>query len=82
MLIPQTLPSASPRGLVCPACSQALERRQRYFSDRVLARLLALFTDPTHPPRRYACTSGACGWQGLLRGRLPRRPGYLPNQWL
>ena len=76
--IPQTRSTARSRSLVCPACRQALQRRHRHFSDRVLA----LFFDPAHPLRRYACTDGNCGWEGLLRGHLPRRPGYLPAQWL
>jgi hypothetical protein len=70
--------STSPRGLVCPACRQALQRRHRHFGDR----LLALFGDAAHPLRRYGCLDANCGWEGLLRGHLPRRPGYLPEQWL
>ena len=44
--------------------------------------MLALFTPPAMPLRRYACGEDGCGWQGLLRGNLPHRPGYLPQHWL
>lgn len=83
MLIPQDFPSSasavSAGGLVCPVCRQAaLERRHRSTTDRVLS----LFVPAAMPLRRYACAAVGCGWQGLLRGHLPRPPGYLPEQWL
>jgi len=71
-----SLPDTS--ALVCPSCRQALQRRPRHFMDRVLA----LLTYRATPLRRYACTDKACGWQGLLRGHLPGRAGYVPKDWL
>ena len=64
--------------LVCPSCRNTLLRRPRYFTDR----LLALLTYRATPLRRYVCSGKACGWQGLLRGHLPGRSGYLPKDWL
>ena len=83
MHIPLDMPSsasaARTAALVCPACHRAaLQRRHRSTRDRVLSLLMA----PVMGLRRYACAADGCGWQGLLRGHLPRRPGYLPQQWL
>lgn len=71
-------PTPRPPTLVCPLCRQGLQRRPRRFTDR----LRALWQPSGLPLLRYACRSGNCGWQGLLRGELPRSAGYLPQQWL
>lgn len=63
----------------CPACHQdALQRRHRSTRDR----LVALLAPSATPLLRYACMAPGCGWQGLLRGEPPSRPGYLPQQRL
>ena len=78
MQIAQAPSTSKLRGLVCPACSQLLERRRRHFTDRVLA----LFSDPSQPLRRYACSDRHCGWEGLLYGHAEQQPGYLPKHRL
>jgi len=54
--------------LACPDCGGDLERVARSFVDRLLGLLV--------PSRRYRCTRGACGWAGLLQGRVRRHGAY------
>jgi predicted RNA-binding Zn-ribbon protein involved in translation (DUF1610 family) len=51
---------------LCPRCGASLDRVHRRLLDRLISRVYRV--------HRYACTSTACGWKGLLHRSRGRKP--------
>jgi len=66
------MPTFKSDRLACPDCGGKLQRVARSFLDRLLGLVVA--------SRRYRCTHAACGWGGLLQGRVRRHGAYHSYQ--